>query len=107
MTNFNVLLVVLVVWLVVQVVQIVVLVVQDLAELEGVKVLEYLVLAVLLLPYFICFNFTILGMLYFVLLSFCVYNISLNHIFIVLLHSLLLYLLFSPYSYLFYFVNYL
>ena len=38
----------------------VVFVVQIVAELEGSELLEYLVLAVLLLPYFTCFKFTLL-----------------------------------------------
>ena len=38
----------------------VVLVVQIVAESEGLGVLEYLVLDVLHLPYFICFGFTML-----------------------------------------------
>ena len=38
----------------------VVLVVQVIAEPEGLDVLEYLVLAVLLLPYFICYDLTML-----------------------------------------------
>ena len=48
MTNLNVPFVALVVWVVVVV------------EPEGLEVLEYLVLTVLLLPYFICFDFTML-----------------------------------------------
>ena len=81
----------------------VVLVLQDVVKLEGVEMLEYLVLAVLLLPYFICFSFAMPCYIIFILSNLCICNSS----FVLLLHSLSFYLLFSPYSCHFYFVYYL
>ena len=88
-TNWNVLIVVLVVqvvWvvaLVVWVEQVVALLVWvalvvtlgvwDLAELEGVEVLEYLVLAVLLLPYLILILVTLCCILFYSILIMCLW----------------------------------
>ena len=89
------------------VVQAVVLAVWDQTELEEVEVLECLMLAVLHLPYFAYLRFTLCIILYAILSNLCACDISLGSHFILIFHFLLIYLLFSPYTYCLYLILYL